>query len=174
MSGGGVIRGPAGNNDCRICVGNLLQTSEPKTLRSCSTNTVLSATSIDLENRRGGPPFVFVEFEDPRDAEDAVYGRDGLITVGTGSGESLLEAAVKGRGSLAGGGGGREGSTRPLWPRPTPRPGVLQTERPSLGCLQAEASRTVAEATAGIADTPQGEAEATLFPVRVDLALVHK
>ena len=29
---------------------------------------------IDLKNRRG-PPFAFVEFDDPRDADDAVYAR---------------------------------------------------------------------------------------------------
>lgn len=31
---------------------------------------------IDLKNRRG-PPFAFVEFDDPLDAEDAIEGRDG-------------------------------------------------------------------------------------------------
>ena len=32
---------------------------------------------IDLKNRRG-PPFAFVEYEDPLDAEDAIEGRDGF------------------------------------------------------------------------------------------------
>ena len=31
---------------------------------------------IDLKNRRG-PPFAFVEFDDPLDADDAIEGRDG-------------------------------------------------------------------------------------------------
>nr|6HPJ_B Chain B, Immunoglobulin G-binding protein G,Serine/arginine-rich splicing factor 1 [synthetic construct] len=76
MSGGGVIRGPAGNNDCRIYVGNL-----PPDIRTKDIEDVFSKygaiRDIDLKNRRGGPPFAFVEFEDPRDAEDAVSGRDG-------------------------------------------------------------------------------------------------
>uniref|UniRef100_A0A4W5N423 Serine/arginine-rich splicing factor 9 n=2 Tax=Hucho hucho TaxID=62062 RepID=A0A4W5N423_9TELE len=32
---------------------------------------------IELKNNRGTIPFAFVRFEDPRDAEDAVYGRNG-------------------------------------------------------------------------------------------------
>ncbi|XP_036974914.1 serine/arginine-rich splicing factor 1-like isoform X1 [Acanthopagrus latus] len=77
MSGGGVIRGPAGSNDCRIYVGNL-----PPDIRTKDVEDVFYKYGIirdvDLKNRTGGgPPFAFVEFEDPRDAEDAVYGRDG-------------------------------------------------------------------------------------------------
>lgn len=65
MSGGGVIRGPAGNNDCRIYVGNL-----PPDIRTKDIEDVFykygAIRDIDLKNRRGGPPFAFVEFEDPR------------------------------------------------------------------------------------------------------------
>ncbi|XP_036166078.1 serine/arginine-rich splicing factor 1-like [Myotis myotis] len=76
MSGSGVIRGRAGNNDCSIYVGNL-----PPDIRTKDIEDVFykygAIRDIDLKNRRGGPPFAFVEFKDPRDAEDAVYGRDG-------------------------------------------------------------------------------------------------
>lgn len=34
---------------------------------------------LDLKNRRGGAPFAFIEFEDPRDAEDAILAKDGTI-----------------------------------------------------------------------------------------------
>uniref|UniRef100_A0A3B5MJM8 Splicing factor, arginine/serine-rich 1 n=1 Tax=Xiphophorus couchianus TaxID=32473 RepID=A0A3B5MJM8_9TELE len=73
---GGFARGPSGSNDCRIYVGNL-----PPDIRSKDVEDLFykygSVRDIDLKNRRGGPPFAFVQFEDPRDAEDAVYGRDG-------------------------------------------------------------------------------------------------
>lgn len=65
MSGGSVIRGPAGSNDCRIYVGNL-----PPDIRTKDVEDVFykygAIRDIDLKNRRGGPPFAFVEFEDPR------------------------------------------------------------------------------------------------------------
>ncbi|KAG7247345.1 hypothetical protein CRUP_022660, partial [Coryphaenoides rupestris] len=62
---GGVVRGPAGNNDCRIYVGNL-----PPDIRTKDVEDVFykygAIRDIDLKNRRGGPPFAFIEFEDPR------------------------------------------------------------------------------------------------------------
>lgn len=65
MSGGGVIRGPAGSNECRIYVGNL-----PPDIRSKDIEDLFykygAIRDIDLKNRRGGPPFAFVQFEDPR------------------------------------------------------------------------------------------------------------
>jgi len=62
-------------NKTRIYVGNL-----PPDIRSKDIEDLFykygKIVFIDLKNRRG-PPFSFVEFEDPRDAEDAVYARDG-------------------------------------------------------------------------------------------------
>ncbi|TSQ46645.1 Fructose-bisphosphate aldolase C-A [Bagarius yarrelli] len=97
----GVIRGPAGSNDCRIYVGNL-----PPDIRTKDVEDVFykygAIRDIDLKNRRGGPPFAFVEFEDPRDAEDAVYARDGYDYDGY---RLRVEFPRSGRG----GGGGRGG-----------------------------------------------------------------
>lgn len=65
MSGGGITRGPAGSNDSRIYVGNL-----PPDIRSRDVEDLFykygAIRDIDLKNRRGGPPFAFVQFEDPR------------------------------------------------------------------------------------------------------------
>uniref|UniRef100_T1HFF2 Splicing factor, arginine/serine-rich 1 n=1 Tax=Rhodnius prolixus TaxID=13249 RepID=T1HFF2_RHOPR len=65
----------SGRNECRIYVGNL-----PPDIRTKDIQDLFykfgKITCVDLKNRRG-PPFAFVEFEDSRDAEDAVHGRDG-------------------------------------------------------------------------------------------------
>ncbi|KAJ8676377.1 hypothetical protein QAD02_012164 [Eretmocerus hayati] len=68
MSGGG-------KNESRIYVGNL-----PPDIRTKDIEDLFykfgKVAFVDLKNRKG-PPFAFVEFDDPRDAEDAVHARDG-------------------------------------------------------------------------------------------------
>lgn len=81
-------------NDCRIYVGNL-----PPDIRTKDVEDLFyrfgKVVFVDLKNRRGkrttikcfgpsaqieiqfpGPPFAFVEFEDHRDASDAVKARN--------------------------------------------------------------------------------------------------
>ncbi|CAG9791142.1 unnamed protein product [Diatraea saccharalis] len=71
MSGGS----GSNRNECRIYVGNL-----PPDIRTKDIQDLFykfgKVTFVDLKNRKG-PPFAFVEFEDPRDADDAVRARDG-------------------------------------------------------------------------------------------------
>lgn len=67
----------SGNNECKVYVGNL-----PADIRARDLEDLFykygKIVDVDLHNRRG-PPFAFIEFEDPRDAEDAVRGRDGYV-----------------------------------------------------------------------------------------------
>lgn len=62
-------------SDCRIYVGNL-----PPDCRNNELEDIFYKYGriryIDIKKARG-PPFAFVEFDDPLDAEDAVRGRDG-------------------------------------------------------------------------------------------------
>ncbi|XP_050512645.1 serine/arginine-rich splicing factor 1A [Diabrotica virgifera virgifera] len=93
------MSGP-GRNDCRIYVGNL-----PPDIRTKDIQDLFykfgKVTFVDLKNRRG-PPFAFVEFEDPRDADDAVHARDGYDY----DGYRLRVEFPRGGGGHGGGGGG--------------------------------------------------------------------
>lgn len=96
------------NNECRIYVGNL-----PHDVRERDLQYIFSKyghiADIDLKNRPGsGPPFAFVEFEDRRDAEDAIRGRDGYDLDGHKIRAEFPRGRDRGGGSR-GFGGGRGG-----------------------------------------------------------------
>ncbi|BET00172.1 unnamed protein product [Nesidiocoris tenuis] len=104
----------SGRNECRIYVGNL-----PPDIRTKDVQDLFykfgKVSFVDLKNRRG-PPFAFVEFDDPRDAEDAVHARDGYdydgyklrVEFPRGGGPSF--GRFRGGGSGGGGGGSGGGS----------------------------------------------------------------
>ncbi|KAK2174991.1 hypothetical protein NP493_755g01032 [Ridgeia piscesae] len=91
-------------NEGRIYVGNL-----PPDIRTRDIEDLFykfgKISFIDLKNRRG-PPFAFVEFEDARDASDAVYARDGYNY----DGYTLRVEFPRGNGP-SGRGGGRFGGS---------------------------------------------------------------
>jgi len=97
---------------------------------------------IELKNNRGTIPFAFVRFEDPRDADDAVYGRNGY-----GYGDSKLRveyprsSGAKFGGPMEGGrggGGGGPGGPRGRFGPPTRRSEfrVIVTGLPPTGSWQ--------------------------------------
>ncbi|XP_067001189.1 RNA-binding protein 1 isoform X2 [Anabrus simplex] len=93
---------------CKVYVGNLGS--------SASKHEIESAFSKygPLRNvwvARNPPGFAFVEFEDPRDAEDAVRGLDGTRMCGTRVRVEMSSGrSRRGGGGGGGGGGGRRGS----------------------------------------------------------------
>ncbi|KAL0267122.1 UNVERIFIED_CONTAM: hypothetical protein PYX00_009477 [Menopon gallinae] len=102
-------------NDCRIYVGNL-----PPDIRTKDIQDLFykfgKVTFVDLKNKRG-PPFAFVEFEDSRDAEDAVHARDGYdydgyrlrVEFPRGGGPGGYRGGNRSGGSGGDRGGGRRG-----------------------------------------------------------------
>ncbi|PSN54193.1 hypothetical protein C0J52_03557 [Blattella germanica] len=97
---------------CKVYVGNLGS--------SASKHEIESAFSKygPLRNvwvARNPPGFAFVEFEDPRDAEDAVRGLDGTRMCGTRVRVEMSSGRSR-RGG--GGGGGRRGSAPTRYSRP--------------------------------------------------------
>uniref|UniRef100_A0A0K2UJR1 Serine/argininerich splicing factor 1like [Metaseiulus occidentalis] n=1 Tax=Lepeophtheirus salmonis TaxID=72036 RepID=A0A0K2UJR1_LEPSM len=102
------------SRETRIYVGNL-----PPDIRTKDIEDLFykygKIVFIDLKNRRG-PPFAFVEFEDHRDADDAVYARDGYdydgyklrVEFPRGGGGSF-RGRSGGRGDGASGGSSRDG-----------------------------------------------------------------
>ncbi|KAM7360017.1 splicing factor 2 [Cochliomyia hominivorax] len=101
--------------ESRIYVGNL-----PPDIRTKDIQDLFhkfgKVTFVDLKNRRG-PPFAFVEFEDARDADDAVKARDGYdydgyrlrVEFPRGGGPGSYRGNRNDGGGGGGGGSGRGG-----------------------------------------------------------------
>ncbi|KAG9263040.1 serine/arginine-rich splicing factor 9 [Astyanax mexicanus] len=93
--------------DGRIYVGNLPMDVQERDIEDLFFKYG-KIRDIELKNNRGTIPFAFVRFEDPRDAEDAVYGRNGY---GFGDCKLRVEyprsSGSKFGGSVGGGGGPR-------------------------------------------------------------------
>ncbi|RWS21916.1 RNA-binding protein 1-like protein [Leptotrombidium deliense] len=92
------------NVDCKVYIGNLSD--------SCSKNEVETSFSKygPLKNvwvARNPPGFAFVEFEDPRDAEDAVRGLDGTRISGSRVRVEMSHGRRRNRGQHNSGGYGR-------------------------------------------------------------------
>nr|CAG4641330.1 EOG090X0HR1 [Eulimnadia texana] len=98
------------NNEARIYVGNL-----PPDIRTKDIEDLFykfgKISYVDLKNRRG-PPFAFIEFEDPRDAEDAVHSRDGYDYDGYRLRVEFPRGTQNSSYGRSGGGGGRSGGGR--------------------------------------------------------------
>uniref|UniRef100_A0A3B3QPX7 Serine/arginine-rich splicing factor 9 n=2 Tax=Paramormyrops kingsleyae TaxID=1676925 RepID=A0A3B3QPX7_9TELE len=95
--------------DGRIYVGNLPTDVQERDIEDLFFKFG-KIRDIELKNNRGTIPFAFVRFEDPRDAEDAVYGRNGY---GFGDCKLRVEyprsSASKFTGPMGGGPRGRFG-----------------------------------------------------------------
>ncbi|XP_011211332.1 probable splicing factor, arginine/serine-rich 3 [Bactrocera dorsalis] len=128
-------------SESRIYVGNL-----PPDIRTKDIQDLFhkfgKVSFVDLKNRRG-PPFAFVEFDDARDAEDAVKARDGYdydgyrlrVEFPRGGGPGSFRGNRNDRnrndgGGRGGGGGGRGPPTKRSQYR------VMVTGLPSSGSWQ--------------------------------------
>ena len=98
-----------GNNDAKVYVGNLPSDTRLRDLEDIFYKFG-KIRDIDLHDNRN-PPFAFVEFEDVRDAEDAVYSRDGYDFDGYRIRVEFPRSSNRGRGGppRSRGGGSRGG-----------------------------------------------------------------
>lgn len=89
-----------GNSECRVYVGNLPTDIKAKELDDLFYKYGTIKDIMLKKDTRGGQPFAFIEFEDPRDAQDAIRGRDGYDLDGN---QLRVESPRSGN---SGGGGG--------------------------------------------------------------------
>nr|CAD7196918.1 unnamed protein product [Timema douglasi] len=99
---------------CKLYVGNLGSSASKHEIESAFTKY---GPLRNVWVARNPPGFAFVEFEDPRDAEDAVRGLDGTRLCGT----RVRVEMSSGRSRRGGGGGGGGGGRRNSGPTSHPR-----------------------------------------------------
>ncbi|KAE8739007.1 hypothetical protein FOCC_FOCC015502 [Frankliniella occidentalis] len=90
---------------CKVYVGNLGSSASKHELESAFTKY---GPLRNVWVARNPPGFAFIEFEDPRDAEDAVRGLDGTRMCGTRVRVEMSNGRSRSRGG-AGGGSRRAG-----------------------------------------------------------------
>ncbi|XP_041826054.1 serine/arginine-rich splicing factor 9 [Melanotaenia boesemani] len=121
-------------SDGRIYVGNLPMDVQERDIEDLFFKYG-KIREIELKNNRGTVPFAFIRFEDPRDADDAVYGRNGY-----GYGNSKLRVEYPRSSNKSGpmGGGGGGGGPRGRFGPPTRRSEfrVIVTGLPPTGSWQ--------------------------------------
>ncbi|XP_034235259.1 RNA-binding protein 1-like isoform X2 [Thrips palmi] len=110
---------------CKVYVGNLGNNASKHELESAFSKY---GPLRNVWVARNPPGFAFVEFEDPRDAEDAVRGLDGTRCCGERMRVEMSNGRSRNRGGFGGGGGGgggfgrgRQGRSRSPSPRRSPR-----------------------------------------------------
>lgn len=95
------------NTEARIYIGNL-----PSDIRSREVEDLFERygkiLDVDIKHPRtgSGPAFAFLEFDDPRDAQDAIRGRDGYDVSGSKIRVEIPQSKDRSGGSYRGGGGG--------------------------------------------------------------------
>ncbi|KAM9820461.1 serine/arginine-rich splicing factor 9 [Neosynchiropus ocellatus] len=127
-------------SDGRIYVGNLPLEVQERDIEDLFFKYG-KIREIELKNNRGTIPFAFIRFEDPRDADDAVYGRNGyaygdskLRVEYPRSNGSKFGPMGAGRGRGGGAGGGPNGRFGPPTRRSEFR--VIVTGLPASGSWQ--------------------------------------
>uniref|UniRef100_A0A1B6FFP1 RRM domain-containing protein n=1 Tax=Cuerna arida TaxID=1464854 RepID=A0A1B6FFP1_9HEMI len=88
---------------CKVYVGNLGTTASKHELEGAFTKY---GPLRNVWVARNPPGFAFIEFEDPRDAEDAVRGLDGTRLCGTRVRVEMSSGRTRRNGATGGGSGG--------------------------------------------------------------------
>lgn len=112
---------------CKVYVGNLGSNASKHELESAFTKY---GPLRNVWVARNPPGFAFIEFEDPRDAEDAVRGLDGTRMCGTRVRVEMSSGRSRRQG---GGGGGRRPPQRSRSRSRTPRRRSLSRSRSRSG-----------------------------------------